>query len=240
MSTPAPVNLRCEYSSRPMGIDTPCPRFSWQVHHRQRGQLQQCYQILVSQEPEKISDHIGDAWDSGKIDSSDTVNVEYDGLPLCSASAYFWRVRWWDLNGNASPYSDISCFETALLTGQEWQAECITMSRPVSFPSLINTLVNGIDEQAPQYHAMYLRKVFGARDAVKRGRAFVTGIGYYEFRLNGHKVGDHLLDDGVGGLRPNETTDQIHLSAPGYHVWVEEIRRVLRVRRPGPRQECRR
>ncbi len=38
-----------------------------------------------------------------------------------------------------------------------------------------------------------------------------------------------LLDDGAGGLRPNETTDQIHLSEQGYRVWVEEIRSVLQV-----------
>lgn len=37
------------------------------------------------------------------------------------------------------------------------------------------------------------------------------------------------LDDGAGGLRPNETTDQIHLSEPGYRLWAEEIRRVLQV-----------
>ena len=38
-----------------------------------------------------------------------------------------------------------------------------------------------------------------------------------------------LLDDGEGGLRPNETTDQIHLSEPGYRLWAEEIRSVLLV-----------
>lgn len=38
-----------------------------------------------------------------------------------------------------------------------------------------------------------------------------------------------LLDDGEGGLRPNETTDKIHLSEPGYRLWAEEIRSVLLV-----------
>ena len=38
-----------------------------------------------------------------------------------------------------------------------------------------------------------------------------------------------LLDDGAGGLRPNDTTDQVHLSEQGYGVWADEIRSVLRV-----------
>ena len=36
-----------------------------------------------------------------------------------------------------------------------------------------------------------------------------------------------VLDDGAGGLRPNETTDQIHLSDEGYRRWATEIRRTL-------------
>jgi lysophospholipase L1-like esterase len=67
-------------------------------------------------------------------------------------------------------------------------------------------------------------------DAVTRVAATNAAITELAFRRGTVLIDLHqLLDDGAGGLRPNDTTDQIHLSEPGYHVWVEEIRRVLRI-----------
>lgn len=39
-----------------------------------------------------------------------------------------------------------------------------------------------------------LRKEFTLDKPIARARAYVTGLGYYEFRLNGKKVGDRVLD----------------------------------------------
>ncbi|HTE19919.1 MAG TPA: glycoside hydrolase family 78 protein, partial [Armatimonadota bacterium] len=41
-----------------------------------------------------------------------------------------------------------------------------------------------------------LRREFTVRGKVKRARAYVCGLGYHELRLNGEKVGDHILDPG--------------------------------------------
>ena len=54
ISTPAlatlrPVNLRCEHLVRPMGVDTPSPRLSWNVESADRGARQSAYRILVAE-----------------------------------------------------------------------------------------------------------------------------------------------------------------------------------------------
>lgn len=55
---------------------------------------------------------MGDFWDSGKIDTDQSVNVEYQGKPLESNKAYWWKVRTWDQNGRPSLYSEPQHFNT--------------------------------------------------------------------------------------------------------------------------------
>jgi alpha-L-rhamnosidase len=198
------TNLRCEYLIEPLGVDAMAPRFSWNLDHPGRGQLQRAYQVIISSNYEKIQSEIGLEWDSGRVESDETVSVVYAGEELKSTSLYYWRVRWWDVDGNESPYSDISYFGTGFVRPEDWRAKWMSMKNPVTFTSTINTLVRGIDRESPQYHAIYMKKTFGITKAVKRARVFVSGLGYYEFRMNGQKVGDHLLDPGQ--------TDYHHIS----------------------------
>ncbi|MEE8398956.1 MAG: family 78 glycoside hydrolase catalytic domain [Desulfobacterales bacterium] len=137
---------------------------------------------------------VGDAWDSGRVESPDMVNIPYEGIPLGSDCRYYFRVRWWDGNGNESPFSDVSTFETALLEEEDWVAAWISMADAGTFPSRINTMVNGLREDSPQYFGIYLRHEFSPGNSVKRARIFVSGLGFYELRLNGQKVGNRLMD----------------------------------------------
>jgi len=44
---PAPVSLRVEYLTSPLGIDVAQPRFSWVLPQDGRGQKQTAYQVVV-------------------------------------------------------------------------------------------------------------------------------------------------------------------------------------------------
>jgi alpha-L-rhamnosidase len=163
-----PYNLRCEYLKDPMGIDVKKPRFFWVLQHSDRGHKQSAYQLIVSTE---LSTETAILWDTGKVLSDQSIHVVYEGKPLESDRTYYWKVRYWDKNDIPSPYSRIARFDTGLFNPEDWEGEWI----------------GGINQ---------VRKEFSVNGNVKRGRAFVCGLGYYEMRLNGQKVGNNVLDPG--------------------------------------------
>lgn len=166
-----PTHLKCEYLSNPLGIDARQPRFSWRLQHTERGQKQSAYQLLVATRPELLDQDKGDHWDTGKLASEESTQVVYAGKPLESGRTYFWKVRTWDRQGSASPYSRMAHFEMGLLTPQEWRGQWI----------------GGANQ---------LRTEFQLPEAALRARAYVCGLGYHELRINGAKVGNSVLDPG--------------------------------------------
>ncbi len=85
------VNLKCEHSVKPTGIDIPIPRLSWNITSERRNWNQSAYQILVSSDSSKLSLNGGDMWNSGKIASSDCIYVPFKGKPLFSLQKYWWK-----------------------------------------------------------------------------------------------------------------------------------------------------
>ncbi len=120
----APKDLRCEYGANPLGIDTPAPRLTWQVNDDRYGAVQAAYQVAVSTDP-KMADEARVVWDTGKVESDSCVLVPYAGKPLTSATRYYWRVRTWDGQGQASPHSEPAWFEMGLLKAEDWIAKWI-------------------------------------------------------------------------------------------------------------------
>ncbi|HPZ99425.1 MAG TPA: hypothetical protein PLT93_14920, partial [Phycisphaerae bacterium] len=79
-----PVNLRCEYLENPLGIDVPRPRLSWQLESPYRNRRQAAYQILVATHPDRLTPDQADLWNSGRVESNQSLHVEYAGKPLIS------------------------------------------------------------------------------------------------------------------------------------------------------------
>src|SRR4051794_5072623 len=94
-----PQQLRCEYRVNPQGIDVTEPRLSWilaPVNPLARGLRQTAYRILVSTSEQVLAAGAGDLWDSGKVESGQSIHVAYQGRPLTSRLAAFWKVQVWD------------------------------------------------------------------------------------------------------------------------------------------------
>lgn len=89
------------------------PTFGWQLHSDQPGTVQSAYHIIIGQNGTAIEQGSGDTWDSGKVESSESTNIIYDGPPLAPDTTYYWRVKAWDQVGSASPWSQVSRFMTA-------------------------------------------------------------------------------------------------------------------------------
>lgn len=117
VSAQVPGNLRCEWQTEPVAIQTLTPSFSWiirAVPEEKRGIRQTAYRIIVATSRRSIGLHIADVWDSGKVDSSNTLQIGYSGKELTSGTTYYWAVQSWDQSG-ALHWSTGSEFQTGLL-----------------------------------------------------------------------------------------------------------------------------
>jgi alpha-L-rhamnosidase len=102
------INLTTEYTTAPIGIDVARPRFGWQMLAKpgERGIVQTAYQLLVKDPDNKV------IWDSGKIQSSTSSGIVYEGPGFKNTSRYTWTVTVWDNKAQQSSAS--SWFETGL------------------------------------------------------------------------------------------------------------------------------
>lgn len=89
------------------------PFFGWVVNSGQPNTIQHAYRILVASSVENIKSGKGDCWDSGKVQSEESVNVIYSGEALKPNQVYFWQVKTWDNQDRESDFSVISRFKTA-------------------------------------------------------------------------------------------------------------------------------
>lgn len=174
--------LRCEYKRDPLGIDASVPRLSWLVRGRGRGLMQGAYRLQVAASPQSLADESELLWDSGRVDSDQSILVPYGGPAVLSRGRYFWRVRLWDETGEVGPWSQAASWEMGLLERSDWQARWIT-------PDLDQ------DTNASQ-PSPYLRKGFSLCGEIRRARAYVSGLGLYELEINGQRVGDQVLTPG--------------------------------------------
>ena len=180
------TNLRCEYRNNPLGIDAEKPRLSWVIEERSqrsedRGQKQSAYQVLVASSEKLLKKDKGDLWDSGKVKSDQSIQVEYAGQPLVSGQQCFWKVKVWTLTSDSRPltssaWSKPAGWSMGLLKPEDWKAKWVKAGGDTS---------------------PWIRKEFALTSVPERATAFVNVKGYYELYVNGKKVSDDVLAPAV-------------------------------------------
>ncbi|MCL4266322.1 MAG: family 78 glycoside hydrolase catalytic domain [Anaerolineae bacterium] len=174
-------NLTCEYHINPLGIDVLQPRLSWQMQSEQRGMRQTAYQILVARSEDSLANGRTPLWDSGKVETDQSIHVPYQGPALASGQRVYWKVRVWNEAGQPAE-SPAAWWEMGLLDHNEWRADWIAP---------------GWDEDVSQPQpAPLLRRDFTADGSLVAARIYATSLGLYELRLNGQRVGDAVLTPG--------------------------------------------
>ncbi len=126
----SPVHLRCEYLENPLGLDVTAPHFSWQSDSAERNWRQTAYEVLVASRSESLVPGSTDVWDSGKVDTAESVGIAYRGPALESRKRYYWKVRVWDAAGTESESAGAAWWETGLLHATDWKAKWIRWNNP--------------------------------------------------------------------------------------------------------------
>ena len=131
-----PQQLRCEYRVNPMGIDVTEPRLSWVLtaaSPKARGLSQKAYRIVAASTDAKLRGNLGDLWDTGRVESADSIQVVYRGKPLTSGAAVYWKVQVWDQDGQASDWSAPATWSMGLLNATDWQGKWIGRDEPAGY-----------------------------------------------------------------------------------------------------------
>jgi alpha-L-rhamnosidase len=87
-----------------------------------RGARQTAYQILVASSEKLLDGNQGDLWDSGKVESDRSNQIEYAGKPLESRMRCHWKVRVWDQEGKPSGWSQPAFWGMGMLKASDWTA----------------------------------------------------------------------------------------------------------------------
>ena len=165
------------------------PRLTWTLRaplNADRGIRQTAYQVRVATTTALLRADHPDLWDSAQVLSS-AMNATYAGKPLPQGEPVVWQVRTWQTTlSNKSPspsaWSEPAAFTTPLAS---WSAKWIAAS-PDS-PSAAD----------PNLRPLPLfRHTLTIATKPVQAILFVTGLGQYEVRLNGHNVTANVLTPG--------------------------------------------
>lgn len=237
-----PYHLLCEMQLEPLGIETNEPSLSWKLSSPARNQYQSAYQVLVADNPEQLKKNTGNYWNSGKITSSQSLHIIYNGKKLLSAKKYYWQIRVWDKTNTPSLWSSIASWQMGLSQQSYWQdASWVGLDKMETAQRLAQGIPFTMEWQNKKIenfpvnnHAMPIfRKEISVKKKIQSASAFVCGLGQFDFFINGKKVSNHFLDPGwtnydqyalyasfdiTGYLKKNENVFGVMLGNGFYYI----------------------
>ena len=102
-----PTNLRTEFLSEPIGLDTQQPRFTWEYMGNQADFQVSRQEIRIGTDPNDLRPY-------------------EEGMKLLPHTRYYWTVQVWDAQGHMTAPSCIASFETAKFEEADWTAQWIS------------------------------------------------------------------------------------------------------------------
>jgi alpha-L-rhamnosidase len=146
----------------------------------------------------------GDVWDSDKQPLATPFITPANDLPLHGQTTWFWAVRLWDQHDRSSGWSAPESFTTGITPLESWQARWIAAT--ADDPALTDATrgppaaINTDPPVAPRPLPLF-RRAFEITRTVAQAIVCVSGLGQYELRLNGARVGAAVLQPGWTNYR---------------------------------------
>ena len=168
-----PVELRVEYCDAPLGISVEQPRFFWQMKDDRRGAAQTAYQILVADDPKVLAEDKGNVWDSGKVESTNSIQVVFDGKALKPHTFYCWKVRIWDADGKPTAYSKPVQFSTGMFDAKDVEGQWVGPADPLFHPEIAT---GGVPKEAADFSGCAW---MWYDDPARKGTNMPSGVRYF-------------------------------------------------------------
>lgn len=194
----APHDLCVEGMVNPVGLDVDAPRLSWKLRAASpdaRNLEPVAWQIVVASSPEALARDEGDLWDSGRVDSRDSLWIPYAGRPLRTGQRCYWKVRAWErsMPGVPSPWSEPARWVMGVVHTEDWAAKWIGPHPATCPPSDLGGAkwIGANSTDATEHGAHGVRRFLRFFDAaVTSGLAWieVTADDSYQIFLNGELV----------------------------------------------------
>jgi alpha-L-rhamnosidase len=165
--------LLTENLNNPESVENTTPRFSWKLITTQANTTQTAYELTVMSGNKTL-------WNSGKVNSDQSIFVPYGGTALQSGDKYSWKVRIWDNKQKPSTWSAPAYFRLAL-SKADWKAKWIEP---------------GYEEDSVLRPSPIFKTTFKAGKKIAAAIAYITCHGVYEGSINGKRIGDAYLAPG--------------------------------------------
>jgi alpha-L-rhamnosidase len=229
-----PTTLECESLVAPIGMDVAHPRLSWKLQDSRDGAKQTAYEIQVALDLKTLHGGNANVWDSGRVESDQSVGVPYSGPALAASKRYYWRVLVWDKDGKPYPASDPSWWETGLLEKSNWKGKWIGYEEPEEHAwreSGAIWITNVKEETVPEGDTRHdFRIGFEVKKEVARAILYATGQDTAAAWVNGSKVIESSPLLASGSLpwkkyQMRDVTEQIH---SGRNLLAVEVTRFAR------------
>jgi alpha-L-rhamnosidase len=214
--SPSGLHIELLYHPEKTVITDFFPEFGWLVNSSYRDDFQTAYQIILSSSLDKIKKNQGDLWDSGKINSGQSNDVEYQGNTLPSNSTLFWKVRTWNKEQQVSSYSEPQMFRTGVLS-RDYQTAHYPLEQHEIEP------VNVVKKGDGRYFFDFGRAAFGT---VKLFFDRVPPDGEIEVHLGEALKNENTIDDNPGGtIRYRKIAVKLENNKSSYVVEIPPDRR---------------
>lgn len=198
------TDLRCENLTAPNAIDSSSPHFSWMGEYPKAGMKQEFYEIQVGSDSVALIGNRPDLWNSGKVKSTASVMVPYQGKSLQSRALCYWRVRVWSDKNKKSEWSPIARFGIGIVGNDVMRGNYI-----------------GLSSQAGDTRTPLLRKKFTI-DKINTSFLHVNTLGFHEVYINGKKVSRDVLSPAVSHL-PKRSLIMTYDVTPYLNVGENEL-----------------
>ncbi len=116
----------------PLSLGDLPPRFSWKYGDPAARTAQTAYRVTVARSEEDLAAGRNLLWDSGRISSTQSVDIPYGGMPLPSRSRAFWQVEVWNGSFRGPLRSRPASWETGLAAANDWQAQWLASETEVA------------------------------------------------------------------------------------------------------------